>query len=109
MADFKEEVAKVEELAKEDEQFRNEYFAAVESQDVDRIATLLVSRGFEAAANEMRTQIENDVEIDEEELNAVAGGANRFEKLNEYCSDAGEFMCGLGFAVALWSPSYQDD
>ena len=41
------------------------------------------------------------VEVDEAELQAVAGGANRYEKLNEYCSDAGEFMCGLGLGVAL--------
>ena len=109
MADFKEEVAKIEALAKEDEQFRNEYFAAVESKDVDKIAALLTSRGFEAAAKEMRAQVENGVEMDEAELDAVAGGVNRFEKLDEYCSDAGAFMCGLGLAVALWSPDYKDD
>ena len=109
MADFKEDVAKVEKLAKENEQFRNEYFAAVESKDVNRIADLLTSNGFEAAAAELKARIENGIEVDEAELEAVAGGANRFEKLNEYCSDAGEFMCGLGLAVALWSPDFKDD
>lgn len=109
MADFKEEIAKVEAFAKENEQFRNEYFAAVESQDIDACINLLKSKGFEAAAEGVRAQFDNGLEIDEAELQSVAGGANRYEKLNEYCSDAGEFMCGLGLAVALWSPSFSDD
>lgn len=46
MADFKEEIAKIEEPAKEDEQFRNEYFAAVTAQDVDGCMNLLASKGF---------------------------------------------------------------
>ena len=109
MADFKEEIAKIEKLANEDEQFRSEYFAVVEAKDTDACAKLLASKGFEAAAKALRDQIDNGVEVDEAELQAVAGGANRYEKLDEYCSDAGSFMCGLGLAVALWSPSFNDD
>ena len=109
MADFKEEIAKIEELAKEDEQFRNEYFAAVEARDVDACANLLASKGFAAAAEGLRAQMNDGVEVDEAELQAVAGGANRYEKLDEYCGDAGHFMCGLGLGVALWSPSFNDD
>lgn len=109
MADFKEEIAKIEALAKEDEQFRNEYIAAIEAKDIDGIAAFLTSKGFEATAAEMKAQLENGIEVDEAELEAVAGGANRYEKLDEYCDDAGAFMCGLGLAVALWSPSFNDD
>ena len=109
MTGFKEEIAKVEELAKEDEQFRKEYFAAVEAKDVNACADLLASKGFEAAAKALRDQTDNGVEVDEAELQAVAGGAKRWEKLDEYCGDAGGFMCGLGLAVALWSPSFEDD
>ena len=109
MADFKEQVAKIEELAKNDEQFRNDYIDVVKAQDIDGIASLLTSKGFEITAEELRGQIEDSREMDEAELNAVAGGANRYEKLDEYCGDAGNFMCGLGLAVALWSPSFEDD
>ena len=109
MADFKEEIAKIEELAKEDEQFRNEYFEAVKAKDVEKCAEFLTAKGFKDAAEGLRARMNDGAEIDEAELQAVAGGANRYEKLNEYCSDAGAFMCGLGLGVALWSPSFEDD
>ena len=109
MADFKEEIAKIEEFAKENKQFRNEYLAAIESQDIDKIAALFAANGFEAAAEELRTRAGDGPEMDEAELDAIAGGANRYEKLDELCGKAGGFFCGLGAGVALWSPDYKDD
>lgn len=109
MADYKEEIAKIEELAKEDERFRSEYLAAVESKDVDRIAALFASNGFEAAAEELRARAGDGPEMDEAELDAVAGGSTRYEKLDELCGSSRGFLCGLMGAVALWVPSYQDD
>lgn len=104
MAGFKEEIAKIEELAKEDEQFRNEYLAAVKSQDVDKCIELFASRGFTAAAEGLRAEIENGKEVDEAELDAVAGGGTRGQHITEYCGRTNAFFCGAGLGVALWSP-----
>ena len=60
-------------------------------------------------AAEVRAQAQAAKELDQEELQAVAGGKTGQEKRDEYCDDAGNFMCGLGLAVALWSPDYWDD
>ena len=109
MADLKEKVAEIEALAKEDEQFRNDYIDAVKAQDIEGIAALLTSKGFEITAEELQAQIDGAREMDEAELQAVAGGANRFEKINEYCGDTGEFLCGFGLGVALYSPKFNDD
>ena len=99
----------IEALAQEDEQFRSEHIAAVEARDTDKVVAFLASKGFEATAEKLRDQVENGLEIDEAELQAVAGGANRYEKLDEYSGGAGSFMFGLGLASALWCPSFKDD
>ena len=111
MADFKEEIAKIEKFAKEDEQFRNEYLAAIESQDFDKIADLFAANGFEAAAEELRARAGDGPEMDEAELDAIAGGADRIEQLDRLCGNSRSFLCGLIGAVALWMPEdpYEDD
>ena len=108
MADFKEEIAKIEEFAKENKQFRNEYLAAIESQDIDKIAALFAANGFEVAAEELRTRAGDGPEMDEAELDAIAGGADRYETLDKLCGNSRSFLCGLMGAVALWVP-YEDD
>ena len=53
MADRKEQIAKIEALAKEDEAFRDEYIAAIKTQDADKLAAFLASKGFEVDASDI--------------------------------------------------------
>ena len=109
MANIKEEVAKIEALAKEDEQFRNDYFAAVKAQDLDGLLDLFASKGFEVTLDGLKSHADEAQEVDDAELDAVAGGKGRLEKIDEYCGNPGAFMCGMGLAVACWSPDYTGD
>ena len=109
MADIKEQIAKIEALAKEDEQFRNDYIAAVKAQDVDGLTALFAEKGFEVTFEDLQAQADEGREIDEAELKAVAGGEGRASKIDDYCGTAGAVMCGMGLGVALWSPDYKSD
>ena len=106
MADIKEQIAKIETLAKEDEAFRNEYIAAIKAQDPEKLATFLTSKGFEVEASDIEF---SGQELDEDELENVAGGADRWEKIDEQCSGTGAFFCGFGAFVAFWSPAMNSD
>ena len=109
MADRKEQFAKIEALAKEDEQFRSEIFAAVKAQDVDSLISLINSKGFELTADDLVPQSDDGQLVDDAELAAVAGGDGRMTKIDDYCGNAGAFMCGMGLAVAFWSPDFAPD
>ena len=106
MADIKEQIAKIEALAKEDEAFRNEYIAAIKAQDPEKLAAFLTSKGFEVEASDIEF---SGQELDEDELENVAGGADRWEKIDEQCSGTGAFFCGFGAFVAFWSPAMNGD
>lgn len=66
----------------------------------------LTSKGFAAVAEKQQSQFDDGVEVDEAELQAVAGGSTRSQKVEEYCGDLNSFMCGFALANALWNPSY---
>ncbi|MBQ9005053.1 MAG: hypothetical protein IJ092_01645 [Atopobiaceae bacterium] len=106
MANLKEQIAKIEALAKEDEAFRDEYIAAIKAQDADKLVAFLTSKGFEVDADDVDF---SGQELDEDELQNVAGGDNRWEKVGDYCEESGAFLCGLGLFVAFWSPDYSSD
>ena len=108
MADVKEQLAKIEELAKEDEEFRKAFFAAVDTKDAEKLVSLINSRGFDLTADDLELSVESR-SLDEAELESVAGGKTRYEKIDEYCGKAGAFGCGAGLLVALWSPDYTAD
>ena len=106
MADLKEQIAKIEALAKEDEAFRNEYIAAIKTQDAEKLVAFLASKGFEIEVGDIEFA---GRELDEDELQNVAGGADRWEKVGNDCSGAGAFFCGFGAFVAFWSKEYSGD
>ena len=106
MADLKEQIAKIEALAKEDEAFRDEYIAAIKTQDADKLAAFFASRGFEVDASDIEFAGQ---ELDENELQNIVGGADRWEKVGNDCSGAGAFFCGFGAFVAFWSKEYSGD
>ena len=106
MADLKEQIAKIEALAKEDEAFRDEYIAAIKAQDPEKLAAFFASKGFEVEASDIEF---SGQELDEDELQNVAGGADRWEKIDEKCSSAGAVGCGFAAFVAFWSPALKDD
>ena len=106
MADIKEQIAKIEALAKEDEAFRNEYIAAIKTQDAEKLVAFLTSKGFEVEASDIDF---SGQELDEDELQNIAGGADRWEKIDEACSGTGAFFCGFGAFVAFWSPAMSGD
>ena len=106
MADLKEELAKIEQLAKEDERFHGEFIVVVETRITERVAAFLTSKGFAVAAEELRSQVNDGIDVDEAELQAVVGGSSRSEKVEAYCGDLSSFFCGFALASALWNPSY---
>ena len=106
MSDLKEQITKIEALAKEDEAFRDEYIAAIKTQDAEKLAAFLASKGFEVEVSDIEF---SGQELDDDELQNVAGGADRWEKIDEMCSGTGAVLCGFGAFVAFWSPALKDD
>lgn len=106
MADLKEQVAKIEALAKEDEAFRDEYIAAIKAQDAEKLVAFFASKGFEVDAGDIEF---SGRELDDDELQNVAGGADRWERVGNDRSGVGAFFCGLGAFVAFWSGAYSGD
>ena len=106
MADLREQIAKIEALAKEDEAFRDEYIAAIKTQDAEKLVAFFASKGFEVDVDDVNF---TGQELNEEELQNVAGGRTRLDKINDYCGGAGAFMCGFEILNALWAPDVKGD
>lgn len=92
-----------------DEKFRNDYFAAVKAQDLDGIAALFASKEIKVTAKDLQDLADEAREIDEAELEAVAGGDGRASRIDDFCGIAGAIGCGMGLVVAMWSPDFESD
>ena len=95
MGDINSKLGKFIDLAKEDKELEASIRAAAEANDADKLAELARQHGIELSeADFARPEM---AEIDEEELEAVAGG-----KKKECSSKSNEFWCGF----ALGSNKY---
>lgn len=113
MPSIKEKIAKIDALAKEDEQFRNDLKALVEAKDVDGVLALVNSRGCELTAEDFPLRPDDIQELDDAELDAVAGGydIDDAEKQAEEvyggaggCWYFGVVVCAAAIGVAFWMP-----
>lgn len=106
MSDLNEKLAKLNEVAAADEAFGKELRAALEMRNIDEIIRVAAEKGIEFSADDFYSEDLEGKEVDESELEAVAGGGllKRADELRDKCRMLGAVTCGAGFGVALWSP-----
>lgn len=105
MSDLQERMIKLVEAAKADEEFDKRLAAAFEAQDKDAIIALAAEKDIAFTADEFGAPDLEGKEMDEAELEAVAGGKDWEElakKIDNECHYSSAAVCGFFFGVAAW-------
>lgn len=92
MSDIESKLGMFIDLAKRDEELETGIRDAAEANDLGRLAELARQRGIDLSEADFSQ--EEEAELDDEELDAVAGG-----KKKECSSKSNEFWCGFALGA----------
>jgi len=104
MADQKERMAKLAEAADADKDFADAVAKAVAARDFDEVSRLAAEKGIQLESEDFEIKEIDGAEIDDAELEAVAGGGAREKANARYakCETTSCILCGLGAGFAIW-------
>lgn len=104
MADQKERMTKLAEAADADKDFADAVAQAVVARDFDEVSRLAAEKGIQLESEDFEIKEIDGVEVDDAELEAVAGGGAKEKADARYaqCQTTSCVLCGLGAAFAIW-------